>query len=121
MQMIYRAVFIFVACEFTDELAGDLFVGEQRGVMITRLCVKRKDNRHHRLRDCEKTLSLRSRRKHKASGASPRRVRRDRLSRDIGRKLIDLLLSPVSRAQFFAKRTTSGLRPRLYAHACFAG
>jgi len=67
-------------------------------------------------------LSLRSRRQHKAWGASPRiAIKESKRAREAGDSSKPLRLSPASRAQRLLELHTWGLRPRLYAVACFAG
>jgi hypothetical protein len=69
----------------------------------------------------KKSLSLRSRRKHKAWGASPRiRSSKDTEARENGRQRE--ISSPFTRYRglpsFLFGTLTWGLRPRLYAYAC---
>src|SRR5690349_19839471 len=74
--------------------------------------------------DDECILSLRSRRKHKAWGASPRITLEKNAFKPAKRATAvnTFELSPVSRAQtIFCSAVPWGLRPRLYAFACFAG
>ena len=70
-----------------------------------------------------RSLSLRSGRKHKAWGASPRLTSKLKSEPAIaGGSLQKFTLSPVSRAlNIFLCFRSWGLRPRLYAVACFAG
>ena len=67
-------------------------------------------------------LSLRSRRKHKAWGASPRtdmEIMIEPAKRAAAAE--SSTLSPISWAQRNSTLRSWGLRPRLYAYACFAG
>jgi hypothetical protein len=67
-------------------------------------------------------LSLRSRRKHKAWGASPRFIEpNDFAARETGGSLKVSGCRPLPRAPSLNLIGTWGLRPRLYAATCFAG
>src|SRR5215217_8590184 len=67
-------------------------------------------------------LSLRSRRKHKAWGASPRSIFKKRFEPvKTGGSVNVSGFRPLSRALELDAIGTWGLRPRLYAYACFAG
>ena len=69
----------------------------------------------------QKALSLRSRRKHKAWGVSPRYRGQLFVAREAGDSTLQISLSPVITGSNWYACLSWGSRPRLYAHACFAG